>query len=219
MNQMIMKWIVCKVNRDSKEEFSQAQEQWAALYEVQGFLGQIGGWNLRQPLEACIVSFWKDNASYQNFMSRIHDQIFYKSNQKQTYHSITIALCESIMNILGTYGHILTSLGKGKVLRIADCTLYKDRIKHFIEALKDIWNPGMSDTDGMLAGVLTKVNGTPNRYLAATLWTDEIFHQYYLETMVPVLQERAQYKRFFESIDEKIIQLQDSWTVIGNNKE
>ncbi|WP_282200144.1 DUF4937 domain-containing protein [Collibacillus ludicampi] len=216
---MIMKWIVCKVNRDSKEEFSQAQEQWAALYEVQGFLGQIGGCNLRQPLEACIISFWKDHASYQNFMSRIHDQIFYKSNQKQTYNSITIALCESILDIPGTYGHILTSLGKGTVLRIADCTLYKDRIKHFIEAQKDFWNPGMSNANGMLAGVLNKVLGIPNRYLVATLWTDEIFHQNDLETMVPVLQERSQYKKIIESIDEKIIQLQDSWTVIGNNKE
>jgi heme-degrading monooxygenase HmoA len=216
---MILKWIVCKVNMDLKVEFSKAQEQWAALKEVQGFLGQIGGWNLKQPFEACILSFWQDHVSYQNFMSRIHDQIFYQSNQEQTYHSITIALCERILDIPGTNGHILTSLGKGSVLRISDYTLFKNRIKQFIEAQQDVWNPGFSIVNGMLAGVLSEVQGTPNRYLVATLWTDEISLQKFLETKSPILQERAQMKKNIESSEEKIIQLQDSWTVIGNNKE
>lgn len=87
---MLLKWIVCQVSEEQKESFSEAQASWKKLSDVPGFLGQWGGWNLKEPMEACILSLWSDQESYQTFMSQIHDRIFLNSNQEATYKSILL---------------------------------------------------------------------------------------------------------------------------------
>ncbi|PLR85274.1 hypothetical protein CVD23_10015 [Bacillus sp. V33-4] len=59
-HQLLVKWIRAEVPDDKREQFSEAQEQWAELRNLQGFLGQCGGWNQRNPSEACVIGFWKD---------------------------------------------------------------------------------------------------------------------------------------------------------------
>jgi hypothetical protein len=54
------------VDCDSKLPFSIAQERWGNLKDVDGFLGQIGGWDVNDPFEAGILSFWKDSNSFRD---------------------------------------------------------------------------------------------------------------------------------------------------------
>ncbi|EIJ82078.1 hypothetical protein PB1_04040 [Bacillus methanolicus PB1] len=51
---MLIKWIMCNVPENKKEMFSQAQEQWAVLKSLDGFLGRVGGWDTNNTLKAGI---------------------------------------------------------------------------------------------------------------------------------------------------------------------
>lgn len=84
------KWIRCQVEPHNKNSFSAAQARWSELAGLRGFLGQAGGWNVQQPTEACLVSFWKDADAYQDFMNNHHDPIFHRTGQAHSYNKITI---------------------------------------------------------------------------------------------------------------------------------
>jgi heme-degrading monooxygenase HmoA len=210
---MILKWIVCKVPDDKKEEFSCAQEEWNRLKGVNGFIGQIGGWDLKNNSDACVLGIWKDLKSYQHFMDHEHDQIFYKNEQKRTYESISVTLFESLFDIYGLYNEIYKSLVKGQILRVADTIVHDNREEHFIEVQKEIWNPGMNKASGMYSGVFSKVSNATNRYLVTTLWKDEISQQLYVENTLPQLREKSEIQKDIKSLQGRVVLLQDKWKV------
>jgi hypothetical protein len=88
---MILKRITCKVKEGQKEKFYEHQKQWKPLSEWKVFLGQIGGWSVKQPLTAYVYAFWENQADYDQFMEEEHDQIFVKSGQKSSYESIDVS--------------------------------------------------------------------------------------------------------------------------------
>jgi len=45
---MYIKWIICTVLDNKKEEFSKAQEKWSKTSESDGFIAQTGGWNFKK---------------------------------------------------------------------------------------------------------------------------------------------------------------------------
>lgn len=89
---MLVKYIRCQVEEEQKSAFSKAQEQWGRLSEVDGFLGQYGGWSGSG--DAVILGFWESRHAYQNFMEHIHDIIFLENKQGATYRSISVRLYE-----------------------------------------------------------------------------------------------------------------------------
>lgn len=60
--------------------------------KVNGFLGQIGGWSIEQPLAACVYSFWESQTNYEQFMEKENDSIIINSGQEHTYNSIEVSL-------------------------------------------------------------------------------------------------------------------------------
>jgi heme-degrading monooxygenase HmoA len=91
---MIIKRICCTVKEGFKEEFHHHQRQWHQLKNIQGFIGQTGGWNLSNSHSALIYSFWRSKNDYQSFMRNEHDQIFVNSGQENTYYSIKVSVFE-----------------------------------------------------------------------------------------------------------------------------
>lgn len=182
---MLMKWIKCQVNEENKRSFSKAQEGWGELRHCAGFMGQIGGWNRNEPFEAGILSIWKDLQSYQSFMQHQHDEIFGKSGQGSTYTNISVDIYEKIFN-LGTTD-MTAFFCKGKLLRVADCSVENDKKAGFEQVQKDIWNKGM--TPGMLSGAIGK--GQSGRCLAASLWDNEYLHQRYVDKELAALIREA----------------------------
>lgn len=87
---LFCKWMHCQVEPHNKNTFAAAQARWSDLAGLPGFLGQMGGWNVHEPTEACIVSFWQDTDTYQHFMQNHHDAIFHKTGQAHSYRKITI---------------------------------------------------------------------------------------------------------------------------------
>ncbi len=201
---MLMKWIKCQVNEENKRSFSKAQEGWGQLRHCAGFIGQIGGWNRNEPCEAGILSVWKDLLCYRHFMQHQHDEIFAKSDQGSTYTNISVDIFESISNIGTT--DITDFLNKGILLRVADCSVEKDKHARFEQVLKGVGNRGM------LSGAFGKrQNG---RYLAASLWDNEDSHQRYGDKELPALINESGVKDSTQRISVSLIELHPKWAVI-----
>jgi RimJ/RimL family protein N-acetyltransferase/heme-degrading monooxygenase HmoA len=91
---MLVKWITCQVKKEEKAAFKKAQDAWSEVNKSPGFLGQAGGWNLDNPIEACVVSFWKDEEAYHYFMKNIHNNILNSNQQKTTYQKIHVQFAQ-----------------------------------------------------------------------------------------------------------------------------
>jgi hypothetical protein len=87
---MYLKWIVCDVKKDKIHEFSVAQKKWDQVAVAEGFIVQLGGWNVNNTSEACILSIWEHKYDLENFMKDLHDQIFENNRQSETYNSIRV---------------------------------------------------------------------------------------------------------------------------------
>jgi hypothetical protein len=86
---VLIKWVTCRVG--DREAFHRGQLGWAAgLRGVPGFLGQWGGWSLRDRWVAHIFGWWDGEAGYRAFMAGAHDGI--AAGQAGTYESIQVRL-------------------------------------------------------------------------------------------------------------------------------
>lgn len=207
---MLIKWIVCDVPEYKKVKFSYAQEQWKSLSSVDGFLGQIGGWDLNIPSKAGIISFWRDQLSYQFFMEHKHDEIFKENEQKNTYERISVEIFNKKLNI-SDY-EITQFLRKAEILRIANCIVKEDKKDHFETMQKDVWNEGMSKYQEMLAGVFCENN--QNKYLVVSLWGSKDSHQKYVKNTLPSLVEKSKVKDDLVQIQGTVLKLDRNWSVI-----
>lgn len=96
---MFIKRISCRVKEDQTDVFSKSQEQWQSVNTIKGFLGQLGGWSIKNEFTACIFSFWENKDAYTYFMDNVHDGIFFNTNQSSTYLSIDVELFEEVFKI------------------------------------------------------------------------------------------------------------------------
>jgi heme-degrading monooxygenase HmoA len=124
---MLLKWIRCEVDEEKKAVFSAAQEKWRDLKGYPGFLGQIGGWNVAEPQEACILAVWENLDSYQAFMSDKHDEIFARSNQKGTYHKISVNIVEVKQLIEFNHMSMTEVLQKSKMLYVVNSSRLNEK--------------------------------------------------------------------------------------------
>ena len=142
---MLVKWIVCTVAPEKRDLFSQAQAKWRDLRHVPGFLGQVGGWRVGNPSDACILALWENEELYKEFMENHHDPIYEKTNQRGTYEGIKVTVSRLVGGILCSHDHILQSLHEAAFLRVG------------------AWE----NEEGMLAGMLCESN------LVLTIWKGE----------------------------------------------
>ncbi len=210
---MYIKWIVCTVPDNKKEEFSKAQEKWSKTSESDGFIAQTGGWNLKNPNEACIIAFWKNKESLQNFMNHLHDSIFIDNQQITTYANIQIKYFDSFLNIDGIAKNISEATQKSKFIRIADCLVNKDKIHHFEEMQQSIWMPSMKKAKGMQRGKFSINEQNRYNYLVSTFWDTEKNHQNYIENQLPTNQKLTNISSDLQTIDGKFIAIEKKWNI------
>ena len=187
--------------------------KWGDLRYVPGFLGQLGGWNVQDPSEACILAFWENEEMYKEFMEKHHDPIYEKTNQRGTFDGIKVTACRSIADIPGLYDHMLLSLPEASLLRVTDQTLFTGHRERFLAKQQEIWNPGMKQSGGLLAGELGEALHDPNRILVATLWESEAAHQTYCDETLPLLHEKAHIEEDIEQVTGRVVRLEPSWLV------
>ena len=107
---MFLKWIVCTVPDAMKDSFSEKQQKWREISNLSGFLGQVGGWDLKAPDDACILCLWKDQWTYNEFMEKHHDRIFENNNQNTTFEKIEVTLLELAAVLPGVHKNMLDCL-------------------------------------------------------------------------------------------------------------
>ncbi|MGV6846521.1 MAG: YdbC family protein [Lutibacter sp.] len=211
---MYIKWIVCQVNNHQKNAFSLAQEKWRETASCNGFLGQVGGWNLQNNNEACIISFWKDKESLTNFMNNIHDYIFFKNKQSKTYTSISIAYFKSILTMEGSENSISKAIKNGQILRIAVCEVQQNKKTHFLEVQKSIWLPTMKNSEGMLGGEFSINEKNNFQYLVSTFWDTLDNHHFYTQNQLPENKKAAKINEDIKMIKGYLVSLEQNWTVL-----
>lgn len=210
---MILKWIRLAVPDGSRDAFSKAQEQWSALRDVQGFLGQIGGWSERTNDEACILAWWRNEETYRAFMQNEHDAIAGQSRQETMYDSIDILLLWERMRMPGRYADPTAAVADAEFLRVADCLLKLDRIDAFTLAQKEIWIPGMKPVDGMLGGSYCEVQNVPRHVLVFSLWSSVETHRTYEVDIMPGLRKAAQVSEDLSYLTGIFVKLEPRWSV------
>ncbi len=140
-----------------KDAFSYTQQHWSALTHVPGFIGQLGGWNVEDETDSCIVGLWEDAFFYRDFMKNVHDSIFYQSGQQKTYTKLDVSIANDAHFVEGVYRYFRSSAIETNYMMKTTLTLteYEQELAHILA--KSVQHPGyrcltniitpLSDTD------------------------------------------------------------------------
>jgi quinol monooxygenase YgiN len=210
---MIIKRISCKVKEDRKETFYEHQKQWKPLSKVKGFLGQIGGWSIKQPLTACVYSIWDNQTDYEQFMEDEHDQIFVNSGQESTFESIEVSLFQEKLRVPGVEDNIVNVFKTGNYIRVALSQVEEDKIMHFVDMQENVWNTGMKKSEGMLGGTFAFSQNKSNEFLVLTGWKSEDYHQNYMKENFPKLLKTAKPKNDVLELTGEQFKVEEAWRV------
>jgi quinol monooxygenase YgiN len=151
---MIIKKISCEVKENYKEAFFEQQKQWKPVSKMKGFLGQIGGWNIKQPLTASIYSFWENKTDYEQFMKEEHYQIYESTGQENSYQSIDVSLFQEMQSVPGKEDNIVQICRNSKYIRVTMAQVKEDNTEQFVDKQRKVWNTRMQQSEGMLGGTL-----------------------------------------------------------------
>ena len=210
---MYIKWIVCQVDKEKRQVFSDAQEKWKETAKVTGFIGQTGGWDLKNSTQACIISFWDSKVHLNNFMKNVHDHIFDVNKQAQTYGSIKINYFNNKLKINGNSESLSNAIKMAKLLSIEDCTVKPEKSDHFEKVRKSILIQDMNESTEFLYGTLSKsVENTPY-YLVSTFWDDIVNYKTDMNNKSPVFQKKESLHQYIRTVKVRQIALVDSWKI------
>ena len=208
---MYIKWITCHVKNDKKLEFSIAQEKWHKTVIAKGFIAQTGGWDSINENLACIISFWESKNHLENFMKDIHDKIFDKNKQANTYNSITVQYFNSLLDTKSNTQSLKNTIQNSKLLKTADCYVKVDKEEYYEKIQKEIWLPKMKKTKGVLEGIFSKSPSNTSHYFISTFWDNPENHTIYNKLVKHKLKKNNNIKK----ITGKHISLVDSWKIIS----
>lgn len=214
---MILKYIQCQVALERRGRFSHGQLRWDALRAVDGFIGQLGGWNTTDVSQAVILGFWQGADAYENFMQNIHNDIYKDSDQHSTIQASTLSLWCEPMTIPGSLPSIAAALPVARLLRIAQCEVHPGRVDHFEKMQKTVWNPGMGGADGCLIGLFTRCVSRPGHYLVASLWASREDHEVYRQNTLPGLRLRAEPEHDCPTLEGSIVEIVPQWTLVPSS--
>ncbi|MFC3884647.1 YdbC family protein [Bacillus songklensis] len=138
---MLAKMMTCHVHDNQKDVFSYKQQHWAALAHVDGFIGQLGGWNVDQPTEAFVLGLWENEEMYQDFMKHTHDSIFYKSGQEATYHHLDVNISKQSQSMGGRYNFFRSSALESRYIMVTTCKLQENQPYVMKEIIQQLTHP------------------------------------------------------------------------------
>lgn len=211
---MLLKWIVCEVSPESRQAFSQAQQQWQRIRYAEGLIAQIGGFDAAADNTACIAALWRDEACYQQFMATLHDAVSDDSDQAAHYQSSQTTRYRVVSRMPGQQPDLANALTQGKLLRVAECDVKTGHHPAFVRAQLDVWTPGMATQDGMLGGLFARQPDS-GRFIVLTSWRDEEAHQHYADNQLPKLRQQAPPNVVLDGLLGRRIQLDPAWAIAG----
>ena len=216
---MIIEWVVCSVPISERTAFSNYQRAWKPFANIQGFMGRIGGWNIKNPLEASLITFWEDDQTFQAF-SDTQETSGINSYPSNEYLSlINTQVYQKKIDILGlTKQEVFSSIADGgHLLKIGDCRVKENSKEHFLLMQQSVWNLGMANTPGMNTGLVAESKGKSNRYLILTRWKNEEEYKAYEEHILPKLLNWAYEGQVEEQFQGRLIELEQDWHTMARS--
>ncbi len=210
---MHIKRIICEVKEGFEKEFSVAQEQWVEIRGIDGFIGQIGGWDLNRSRTAYIIGFWKAEYYLKQFMKNIHDKIFFKNSQSEFYDSIRVNHFDSLSVMDDSYNSLLEALNYAKVLQVTEYIVRSEKVEFFETFQKDIRIAERKRIQGVLGVDVAKATDNKPEYLVSTLWdTVQNFNKYTMQKMPEYA--NINLENDIKTIITGNILLSDAWRII-----
>ncbi|MGI9283060.1 MAG: DUF4937 domain-containing protein [Endozoicomonas sp.] len=210
---MILKVIRCTPFPDMKEAFSLKQQQWSAISECSGLVGQFGGWEL-DGQDAFILAVWEGMSSVKEFMNNSHDPIADRINQQTTYSKCEVEYFTTVSNIPAFDPAYTCSITDFGFLRVADCYLRSHGEAQFLKDQENTWNPAMSYCRGMLGGYIAKSHEVENRYLVISFWDSEVAHQRYMEGLFPEIRKKIELDSYSQRLKGYQVSINTDWNVL-----
>jgi heme-degrading monooxygenase HmoA len=209
---MLFKLTVATVPNDLHAQFSEGQASaWRGLESVAGFVAQIGGWVEDSPDSAAIVSYWKSEQFYADFMQEQHDSL--ANRQRDTYSALRVNTGHVILTIKEPDPRV--AIAEAGVVRISDITLREDSSPLFLAMQFDIWRPGLVASGGMLGNTLSRLGRLPDRFASTTFWRSRDALQNFLQTLYPALSVQAKLKDHVGEMVSYHVRLEPSWSVVA----
>lgn len=221
---MLIKLIVCRVRNVTRNRFAEGQRCWSALAGVDGFLGQVGGWQPAKPTAittssdntAVIVGIWRDEAAYDHFMRGIHDSIYDESGQRGSYSAIDVSKWRRRFDIPGERITMPEAIAEAALLRVARCTVRPERVDHFLDVQQGLWNPAMAAAGGVLAGVFSVGETDPQQFLVCTIWRSVDAHARYATEDLPRLREDSEVETDCCGLTGYAVPVEPAWIVASS---
>ncbi|MDP9952622.1 MULTISPECIES: YdbC family protein [Streptomyces] len=201
---MLVKWIRCSVV--DRRGFERGQREWAGLVGEPGFRGQSGGWSRTRPGVAHIFAFWDNRVFYDSFMARGHDRM--AAGQSDMFRDMRVTLFERSFDVkTGFEPHFAGA----DVARVAHSRVHEERAEHFVLMQRQVWNPAMAGSPGMLRGVFAQAPGS--EFLTLSLWQSNAERGKYRAAGAERLAARAQTETDVIELTGDVVDLEPSWTV------
>ncbi|QNE74406.1 DUF4937 domain-containing protein [Streptomyces finlayi] len=201
---MLVKWIRCTVV--DRHGFERGQRKWTGLLGEPGFRGQSGGWSRREPDVAHVFAFWENRVFYDSFMARGHDRL--AAAQSGMYRDMQVKLFEYRFDVKTGFEPHFTD---ADVVRVAHSRVHEDRGEHFSLMQRQVWNPAMAGSPGMLRGMFGEAPG--HEFLVLSMWQSSAERGKYRPQGVERLSERAQTETDVAELTGDVVELQPLWTV------
>ncbi|MBM7702260.1 YdbC family protein [Metabacillus iocasae] len=139
---MLAKTIDCQIPVTKKDAFLYTQQHWSALTHIPGFIGQLGGWDLEDETNSCIIGLWDDEYFYRDFMKNTHDSIFYQSGQQKIYDQLHVSTASNSHFVQGVYRYFRSSAMETNYMIKTTLTVtdYDKQLAHILT--KSVQHPG-----------------------------------------------------------------------------
>ncbi|MGC5345379.1 YdbC family protein [Streptomyces sp. DT171] len=201
---MLVKWIRCTAV--DRRGFERGQRKWAGLLGEPGFRGQGGGWSRERPDVAHVFAFWENRVFYDSFMARGHEQL--AAAQSGTYKDAQVKLFEYRFDVKTGFEPVFTDVD---VVRVAHSRVHEDRVEHFSLMQRQVWNPAMAGSPGMVRGAFGEAPG--HEFLVLSMWQSSAERGKYRPNSVERLSLRAGIEEDVAALAGDVVQLEPSWTV------
>jgi heme-degrading monooxygenase HmoA len=205
---MLVKWITCAVA--DRPAFDRGQRRWEALRTVPGFIGQVGGWSVRDPATAHVFAFWASRTDHERFLAGPHDGL--AETQAGTYARIRVRLFDQRLAIREPLRLQFAQAGQ---LRVAHCLVHPQRIEHFTDAQISVWNPGMGSAPGMPGGVFAQA--AEAEFLVLSMWASAADHEAYRTQRFPELRRQAGAADDLAEVAGDLIEVEQAWSVVRDS--
>lgn len=212
---MIIQYTAYSVPASEQRMFSYRQQD-QNIENVKGLLGRIGGWNIKNPLEACMLTFFRDMDAYQAFQQ--HHGAMDSIDQNQSTNRFSLIESRVYQKKIDIFGHLQEQVFApmkecGHLLKIGTCQIKEERRDDFLLMQQSIWNLGMANAPGMTTGLFAESVQDASQFLIVTRWKNRGDYQAFEEHVLPQLLNWAYHEQVEEQFQGRLIRLVHEWSI------